>query len=236
MKSALLSLLLFALGLITASSTRRDGLSIRPSHHAQQVKHHRLDLVGRAAAAVQDDRHHPIGGYAQQALASDFSEEPYQATPRDKALRLLPLLRQADTVATGVLFFCLTWRILSLFDLVNESNIVLCNWTNRISLGVLFVLNVLGFVLNIVRAGAFKSRLKAILALNIFREWVEAGYNIIMLVTYSGDRTLYQGRFFMNVWWSLLCLSYSRSRWVKSAVSSNIAKQFADVQREDIRR
>eukprot|EP01039_Chlorochromonas_danica_P007922 gene7922-8740_t len=234
MKSALLFVLLFALGLISTSSTRRDGLSIRPSHHAQQVKH-RLEVVGRAAAVQQDD-YHPIGGYPQRALASDFNEERYQATPRDKALRLLPLLRQADTVATGVLFFCLTWRILSLFDLVNESKIFICNWTNRVSLAVLFVLNVLGFVLNIMRAGAFKSRLKAILALNIFREWIEAVYNIVMLVSYSGDRALYQGRFFMNVWWSLLCLSYSRSRWVKSAVSSNIAKQFADVQREEARR
>jgi len=80
--------------------------------------------------------------------------------------------------------------------------------------------NVVGLAVNLIKPLNFKNHLKAILAVNIMREWVEAAYNLVMMLFAASDgatpRTEYMGRIFMNVWWNLICFSFIKSRWVLS--------------------
>eukprot|EP01031_Cornospumella_fuschlensis_P035141 gene35141-42563_t len=96
----------------------------------------------------------------------------------------------------------------------------------KVSLLSLLVLNIVGFVLNCLPQPGYahKTKLKAIVALNIVREWAEIAYNLYMVVLGGAgvDRAMHQGRLFMNVWWSLLCLSYLRTRWVGTLVGAKL--------------
>jgi hypothetical protein len=129
-----------------------------------------------------------------------------------------PLIKQASTASVGVLFGLLIWRSLSSYELADQ----FVSDAMRLILVVpvigILILNVAGFVLNLMKPLNFKNHLKAILAMNIVREWVELAYNAVKLVTVSSKssipREVYFGRLFVNVWWTLLCFSFSRSRWV----------------------
>ena len=86
----------------------------------------------------------------------------------------------------------------------------------------LLVSNMGGFVINVMKPDNFKAMLKAILAFNIIRESTEVCFNICMIIFKSGrvssiPREVYFGRFFGNVWWLSLCVSFSKSRWVSKS-------------------
>lgn len=145
-----------------------------------------------------------------------------------------PLLRQASSASIGILFGLLIWRSLSSYELADEFAAGLIRYILIAPIVGILSLNVVGLALNLIRPMNFKNHLKVILALNIVREWVEMAYNSMMIViafakSTTLPREVYFGRLFMNVWWSLLCFSFSRSRWVLSA---SFPQQYQQQQRQ----
>jgi hypothetical protein len=147
---------------------------------------------------------------------------------QERSQRLIALLRQTDSVVTGMLFFCLLWRILAIYEMLGSSNNTIINVLMRSSVLLLFALNTLGLVLNFLkgRVRNLKNILKCILVINILREWIEASYNIVMMIMDPAERPLFQGRLIMNLWWSILCLRFARSRWVENVTMPSTFKKF----------
>ena len=85
---------------------------------------------------------------------------------------------------------------------------------------IILATNMAGFIINMMKPSNFKSKLKAILALNIVRESIEVCFNVFMILIRneftSIPKEVYFGRFFSNIWWLSLCVSFSKSRWVSS--------------------
>ena len=85
---------------------------------------------------------------------------------------------------------------------------------------IILATNMAGFIINVIKPSNFKSMLKTILALNIIRESVEVCFNIFMIIFRNEftmiPKEVYFGRFFSNIWWLSLCVSFSKSRWVSN--------------------
>jgi hypothetical protein len=148
---------------------------------------------------------------------------------------LNPLLKQASTASVGILFAGLIWRTLAVYEAVSQ---VSNPWVKVVAtLPILIILfgNLLGFVANVMKPNNFKNWLKAILAMNIVREWAELAFNVFFIVFASAfslshqssrqPREVYFGRFVINVWWIALCFGFSRSRWVLSIQPGAAEKQ-----------
>ncbi|RYG68607.1 hypothetical protein EON64_04815 [archaeon] len=140
---------------------------------------------------------------------------------------LSTMVKHTDKVHAGILLFALCWRILGLYEISGSGGTIKgfmrYRSVTRISLLLLLMLNILGFALNCLPVPGYrhKNKLKAIVAVNIIREWIEVFYNLYMILLGSDavDKAIYQGRLFMNIWWSLLCMSFLRTRWVSSLVN-----------------
>jgi hypothetical protein len=188
--------------------------------------------IGTSFAHAQSDfaeRSSGVRAVAQYEQPSTPRRDPFdqysysqanqqRARPNNAPPTLNPLMKQASTGAIGLLFGLLIWRSLAAYEMADQ----FVNETFRILTVVpvmaLLLANLIGFIVNIMRPLNFKNHLKAILAVNIIREWIELLYNMVKLVLTSSTaqipREVYFGRFFMNCWWSFLCFSFSRSRWV----------------------
>ena len=133
-------------------------------------------------------------------------------------MQVNPLVKKASTISISALFGLLIWRSLTSYEMANEFMSDSARVLTATPVAGLLLANLVGFVVNILKPINFKNHLKVILAVNIVREWVELLYNVFMLIFSSSKsltpREVYFGRFFMNCWWSLLCVSFSRSRWV----------------------
>lgn len=129
-----------------------------------------------------------------------------------------PLLKQASTASVCLLFGLLVWRSLSSYELAEQFLNEYVRLMSIIPVVGILIANITGFVVNLAKPLNFKTHLKVILAVNVLREWIEMAYNVLMLIasspTSATPREAYFGRLFMNVWWSLLCFSFSKSRWV----------------------
>ena len=129
-----------------------------------------------------------------------------------------PLARKVNSMSIGILFMLLVWRNLSVYELADQFVSKRMRLLTLPPLVAILLSNLLGFLMNVMRPHGFKNLLKLILATNISRECVELVYNVAMVFSrsrYSSiPRDVYVGRFFMNVWWTAFCLSFSRSRWV----------------------
>lgn len=128
------------------------------------------------------------------------------------------LFKQASTASISVLFILLIWRSLSSYEIINQVMNSLIKTVLLTPTVVIMLANIIGFIVNLTRPMNFKNILKFILACNIFREWIELVFNLIMMVASTANanipREIYFGRMFMNIWWSAICVSFSRSRWV----------------------
>jgi hypothetical protein len=130
-------------------------------------------------------------------------------------------MKQTGTAAVGFLFVLLIWRSLAAYELADQFNMGLYRVVAVTPTVVILIANLAGFLVNMMKPLNFKNTLKAVLALNVGRECIEMLYNALMLVV-NQRRTglqiipteVYIGRFFMNVWWLSLCLTFSKSRWV----------------------
>lgn len=148
-------------------------------------------------------------GKYQGGQAGNYQQQPQQ---------LNPLLKQASTASIYVLFVLLIWRSLAAYELADQFNSGSLRIVAVAPTVLILCANLTGFVINVMKPYNFKNFLKFILALNITREFVELLYNIVMLVVNPSNtgisRDVYFGRFFMNVWWLSLCVTFSKSRWV----------------------
>lgn len=168
-----------------------------------------------------------------EAIDLVASDNPYQQANRDvpppnaysyKATgapppQLNPLMKQANTASVGILFALLIWRSLAAYELAERFESSMMRLVTVIPAIAILCSNVLGFVVNFMKPMNFKNYLKLILALNIVREWTEMAYNVVALVTGLGNaREVSMGRLFMNMWWSFLCISFSKSRWVLNVI------------------
>jgi hypothetical protein len=134
--------------------------------------------------------------------------------------QLNPLLKQASSASIGILFVLLIWRSLASYELADQFNSGTFRLLAVTPTVLILIANLMGFIINVMKPFNFKNFLKFILALNITREFIELLYNAAMLVVNSSNsqipREVYFGRFFMNVWWLSLCITFSKSRWVAS--------------------
>ena len=130
-----------------------------------------------------------------------------------------PVMKTVTGGAVGVLFIMLTWRSLSSYELAEQFSNPFLKFMAKTPTILIMVANILGIVTNIVKPKNFKNVMKSILAVNMIREIVESIYNVMKITvnhsTLSDDlpKGIYFGRLFGNVWWMLLCISFSKSRW-----------------------
>lgn len=143
------------------------------------------------------------------ATSGNYQQQPQQ---------LNPLVKQASTASIGILFMLLIWRSLAAYELADQFNAGSLRIVAVAPTVLILCANLMGFVINVMKPFNFKNQLKFILAMNSIREFIELLYNIVMLVFNSPNsgisRDVYFGRFFMNVWWLSLCVTFSKSRWV----------------------
>ena len=129
-----------------------------------------------------------------------------------------PLIRQTSTASIGILFALLIWRGIAAYELADQFNSGFMKVVAVTPTVILLSANLAGLVVNLLKPLNFKNILKVILALNIVRESVELVYNALKIVLTSTSsivpREVYFGRFFMNLWWLSLCITFSKSRWV----------------------
>jgi len=167
----------------------------------------------RPAPSLSPDR--PI----RENLHNEFDFRGLQEqrnVDRRKVVR--PLLNRVSTVSVCMMFGLLIWRSLASYEMANEfASQPLRLLTTAPVIAILFA-NVVGLAVNLLSPLNFKNQLKAIVAANVLREWVEAVYNVFMLLFASSDSDKpmgeYLGRIFMNIWWNVLCFTYIKSRWV----------------------
>lgn len=135
-----------------------------------------------------------------------------------------PLLMRSTTASVCLLFGLLIWRSLSSYEMADQFVSKSARLLASIPIITILFANVVGLAVNLIKPLNFKNHLKAILAANIVREWVEFVYNLFMVLFASArattPRTEYLGRIFMNIWWNLICFSFIKSRWVLSESSS----------------
>ena len=132
-----------------------------------------------------------------------------------------PLLKQATSATITILFIMLLWRSLSAYELADQFSTEYVRLMAVLPTIGLLCSNLIAFFTALTRPNNLnKNLLKTILAANIIREYIELGYNAIMLVlnnpTAQVPREIYFGRFFGNVWWLLLTSSFSKTRWTLS--------------------
>lgn len=139
-----------------------------------------------------------------------------------------PLIKQVPTASVGILFGLLIWRTFTAQELASQFTTPLLQYLSIPPLILLLLVNIAGFIVNIIKPINFKNQMKFILGMNVVREWIELIYNVIMMAFYPktciNPREAYFGRFLMNIWWTALCSTFSKSRWVlqiRPAVRTN---------------
>jgi hypothetical protein len=148
---------------------------------------------------------------AQQGAAAGNYQQQQQP-------QINPLLKQTSTASIGFLFALLIWRSFASYELADQFESGAFKLVSVLPTVLILCANLMGFVVNVMKPFNFKNYLKFILALNIIRECFELLYNTVNLVVQTSTsiipREVYLGRFFMNVWWLTLCVTFSKSRWV----------------------
>jgi len=175
---------------------------------------------------------------AHSSFPHRFDSSSLQQQPIGRP-QLNPLVRQTTTASIALLFALLIWRSLTSFELASQfmDHSVLQHLSLLPSI-VLLITNIIGFLCNIIKPYNFKNHLKVILAINIVREWIELVYSLFMVITWSStsssvsiiSRETYFGSMFMNIWWCVVCFSFSRSRWVLKHTLSNSEAQYLQQQ------
>ena len=150
------------------------------------------------------------------------------------------LFKQAGTASIGLLFVLLIWRALSAYEMASQFESSTVRTIAVVPVLLIMLANLAGFVVNLMKPMNFKNVLKAILAGNILREWFELVFNAVMMLITSSSaiipREVYFGRLFMNVWWSIICFSFSKSRWVlQPTLPSSYQQHYAQYAQQQYR-
>lgn len=144
----------------------------------------------------------------------DFDARAIYEEPSSMTKKLIPLLKQANRVVTSFWFVGLIWHAFGIYSELSEQ----FPRTPLASIHIgavktLIVANVLGLLGSLLAMQRWKAFLKAVVSVNIFREWAEAIVNIFLALS-SSNKAFYQGKLLANMWWSMACLYFVRSRWV----------------------
>ncbi|CAM9479954.1 unnamed protein product [Phaeothamnion confervicola] len=134
-----------------------------------------------------------------------------QATP--------PILRSVNGAGLMFCFFVLLWRSLHNYEAADQMPGGFFRYLLVLPAVSLFLSNVACLALTLVRTAPArqKRRMKAVLSLNILSESLLLAYNLCRLVFGRGfwvPREEYVGRLLVNVWFLVMCYSFTRSRWV----------------------
>jgi len=185
----------------------------------------------RPAPSLSPDR--PI----RENLHNEFGFRGLQEqrnVDRRKVVR--PLLNRVSTVSVCMMFGLLIWRSLASYEMANEFASQPLRLLTTAPVIAILVANVVGLAANLLSPLNFKNYLKAIVAANVLREWVEAVYNVFMLFFASSDSDKpmgeYLGRIFMNIWWNVLCFTYIKSRWVLHDPNASENRQSSGIDNE----
>lgn len=188
--------------------TRTSGLPSLISINIHSAKQQKLGILLDDVKCVASNNN----------LNHNLNNNQFNSPASPNQQQINPLLKQATTASIGVLFGILIWRSLTAYEYADQFSVGILRLFAVSPVVLILLANILGFLLNIAKPLNFKVHLKLILAMNIIREWVELCYNVYKIVFTNSKaiipREVYFGRFFMNVWWSLLCFSFARSRWV----------------------
>ena len=158
--------------------------------------------------------------YAYYSTRNQEKANTGKVNPQQEFLKAVP------TYYVGIVFLLLSWRSLGSFEMADNFQSDILRTICVIPSVVLLLANIGGFLLNASKPLNFKNRLKFIIAMNIIREWVEMAYNIVnLIISRTIPREVYFGRIFVNVWWSFLCLSYTKSRWVTAILVEQAAQK-----------
>lgn len=181
----------------SSDSRARTGTSYREQNDA-------LDTMPVRSRAL----HNPgVGG----TFSDEIKQQPSKVNP---------LLMRSTTASVCLLFGLLIWRSLASYEMADQFSSQTMRLLATIPVIMILFANVVGLAVNLIKPLNFKNHLKAILAANIMREWIEVTYNLFMMLFAASNaaipRTEYMGRIFMNVWWNLICFSFIKSRWVLS--------------------
>ena len=153
--------------------------------------------------------------YSQHFRRAQQRSPSSQQTLPDRLKQALPYLMQANPASIAVLFGLLIWRLLSIYEVADSKGNTFLALFSKYSTLLILITNSLGFLVTVFKPVVLKNYLKFILVINILREWVEGLFNIFMMITGKAQiREMHFGRLLMNVWWSYLCFSFSKSRWV----------------------
>lgn len=178
------------------------------------------DAIAQAGTATSEQRGTLLT--SRRAFRNvDLGEDlPNNLQPREERSKVHPLLMRSTTASVCLLFGLLIWRSLASYEMADQFSSQTVRLLTTIPIVMILFANVVGLAVNLIKPLNFKNHLKAILAANIMREWVEAAYNLFMMLFAASNaaipRTEYMGRIFMNVWWNLICFSFIKSRWVLS--------------------
>ena len=205
----------------------RSSIHHKHNRHKDESTTHKVNSISSSRRTPLDklsgDHQSSISSNSQFGDFHDLRSKQYE-TAQVRDIPLNPLVTKASTASVGILFGLLIWRCLSSYELADQfaSGTIRMLFTAPII--AILGLNVIGFIVNLIKPVNFKNHLKVILAINVIREWLEGIYNVIMLILGSSQsiipREVYFGRLFMNAWWSALCISFSKSKWVLSAPSN----------------
>lgn len=164
----------------------------------------------------EEEHNNPYQTYRQQTFAKDASNNQEYDPFIMKIKKIAPLLSQASRISVGFLFFLLVWRLMAILDLIDQSeNSRFFTLIVKLLTYLMVACNSAGLILTILKPVATKSLLKGFLALNVLRESFAVLINAVMLLVRSGpEREVHFGRLISNVWWFMLCYSFSKTRWV----------------------
>ena len=209
---------------MTTIIAKNHATDLSDSIHGESNNHYAVILSNE-----KDNEFRPK--YQQQYAPSQHGNSAgnYQ---QHQPQQINPLLKQASTASIGILFVLLIWRSLAAYELADQFNAGSFRIIAVAPTVLILCANLMGFVVNVMKPYNFKNLLKFILALNISREFIELLYNVMMLVTNTPNsgisRDIYFGRFFMNVWWLSLCVTFSKSRWVLQITPSSTGNMSAN--------
>jgi hypothetical protein len=184
----------------------------------------KVDIVA-SLTAYDDDDYSEKAAYNPYAYASggaQFQQQQQANVAQPPAIN--PLLKQASTASIGILFGLLSWRSMTAYEMADGFRSKFLRMVTVCPSVLILLLNLFGFLVNLVRPLNFKNHLKFILVVNIVREFVESGFNLVKIIGTNSrsliPREIYFGRLFMNAWWLLLTMSISKSRWVDNQTAA----------------
>lgn len=139
----------------------------------------------------------------------------HSTATKPNSSRFRALLTEAGAHAITILFACISWRLMGIYDFLVTDQQSLITSISKTATVAYFLINFSALVVQVFKPLVFKNFLKIVIALDIVREFVSIIFNLISTFQVSPvQRELYIGRIIANLFWASAFFSFSRSRWV----------------------